>query len=180
MTTNEQFSKLLHAAFPAQPLPARFFWKECVQHDADDEFCRDLLERLARRQWTEVKMSDWAIIVDSISFSRERLEPATFLYYLPSLLLNVTEHPEYLEWALQAIIPLGRDRKPKRKWWIELLETISPDQCAALRAFLAYVCRDLLRSEEGPLVITQAEALTSEAETFWDAQIPSITSRMKR
>ena len=179
MTTNEQFSKLLHAAFPAQPMPARFFWKEC-EHDADDEFRRDLLERLARRQWTEVKMSDWAMIGDGISFSRERLEPATFLYYLPSLLLNVTEQPEYLEWALQAIIPLGRDRKPRRKWWIELLETISPDQCAALRAFLAYVRSDLLRSEEGALVITEADALTSEAETFWDAQILSLTSRMKR
>jgi hypothetical protein len=169
MNTNEQFSKLLHAAFPTQPVPVRFFWKEDV-HDAGDEFCKDLLECLAQREWTEIKMSDWAMIGSIISVSREHLEPATFLYYLPALLLGVIEEPEYLEWALEAIIPLGRARRPKGRWWGELLETISLDQCAALRAFLAHVRGAFLRSDKGPFWITAAEAMTSEAETFWDAQ----------
>ena len=175
MTTNEQFSGLLTATFPSQPTPARFFWKEGV-HDADDEFSRDLLEWLARRQWTEIKMSDWTMI-GHISVVRERLEPETFLYYLPSLLLGVTQEPGYLDWALEAIIPSGRDRRPKSKWWSELLETISPDQIGALRAFLAHVRSTFLRSDKGPFWITEAEALTSEAETFWNVQ---ITSRAKR
>jgi hypothetical protein len=162
---------LLLAAFPPQPMPARFFWKE-DRHDNSYEFRRDLLEWLAERQWTEIKMRDWTMI-GQISMTRELLEPATFLYYLPSLLLGITEDLCYLECALEAIIPSGRDRRPKSKWWGELLETISPDQRAAIRAFLAHVRRDLLRSDGEPFVISAEEALTDEAETFWDAHIPS-------
>jgi hypothetical protein len=106
MTTREHFLKLLLAAFPPQPMPARFFWKE-DRHDNSYEFRRDLLEWLAERQWTEIKMRDWAMI-GHIGMTRELLEPATFLYYLPSLLLGVTEDPSYLDWALEAIIPSGR------------------------------------------------------------------------
>ncbi|WP_375785577.1 hypothetical protein ACE10Z_39955 [Bradyrhizobium sp. Pha-3] len=178
MTTNEQFSKLLLAIFPAQPEPARLFWRESV-HDNGDEFSRDLLERLAQRQWTEIKMSDWAMI-GSISIVRERLEPATFLYYLPSLLLGVIDDPGYLNWALEAIVPAGRDRRPKSKWWIELLETISPDQIGVLHAFLALVRKNLLPPDKGPFVISENEGLTFEAEKFWDTQLPSTTPRTKR
>jgi hypothetical protein len=177
MTKKEDFLKLLLATFPPQPMPAQFFWKE-DQHDNSYEFRRDLLEWVAGRQWTEIKMRDWAM-VGHMSSTRELLEPATFLYYLPSLLLSVTEDPGYLDWALEAIIPSGRDRRPKSKWWVELLETISPDQSATIRAFFAYVRSNLLRSDEGPFVISAA-ALTAEAETFWDAQTSSSRSRTKR
>ena len=101
-----------------------------------------------------------------------------FLYYLPALLLGVAKESKYLEWALEAIIPLGRDRRPKSRWWGELLEIVSLDQCVALRAFLALVRSASLRSDQGPFWITAAEALTSEAETFWDAQILSLRIRM--
>jgi hypothetical protein len=178
MNTNEQFSNLLHATFPTQPVPARFFWKENVPDDGF-EFCGDLLKWLAQREWTEIKMSDWKMI-GHIDISRQHLEPATFLYYLPSLLLGVIEEPGYLYWALEAIIPLGRDRRPKGRWWGELLETISPDQRATIRAFVAHVRDNLLRPDEGPFVISMDEALTTEAETFWDAQILSSTSRTNR
>ncbi len=178
MTKEEDFLKLLLATFPPLPVPAQFFWNE-GSHDDSYEFRRDLLERLAGCRWTDIKMRDWAM-AGHVSIHRELLEPATFLYYLPSLLLGVTEDSRYLAWALEAIIPSGRDRKPKSKWWAELLETISPEQRAALQAFLAYVRSDLLRSEQGPFVITEEEALTSEAATFWDAQNLSLTSRMKR
>ncbi|MBR1201936.1 MULTISPECIES: DUF6714 family protein [unclassified Bradyrhizobium] len=174
---HEQFSKLLTATFPPHPMPAQFFWRE-DRHDNSYEFRRDLLEWLAERQWTEIKMRDWAM-AGHLSITRELLEPATFLYYLPSLLLGVIEDPGYLESALVAIIPSARDRRPKSKWWGELLETISPDQSAAIRAFLAYIRNNLLRSGEGPFVISMNEALTTEAETFWDAQILSSTSRTK-
>jgi hypothetical protein len=177
MNTREDFSNLLHATFLAQPMPARFFWKENVPDDGY-EFCGALLEWLAQREWTEVKISAWPMSI--ISISRVHLEPATFLYYLPALLLGVMEEPEYLEWALEAIIPSGRDRRPKGRWWGELLETISLDQCAVLRAFLVHVRSAFLRSDQGPFSITAAEALTSEAETFWDAQILSLRTRMKR
>ena len=178
MTKKEDFLKLLLATFPPQPMPAQFFWKE-DRHDNSYEFRRDLLEWLAGRQWTEIKMRDWAM-AGHTSITRELLEPATFLYYLPALLLGVAEDPGYLNWALEAIIPSGRDRRPKSKWWGELLETISPDQSATIRAFLAYVRNNLWRSDEGPFVISMDEALTAEAETFWDAQILSSTSRTKR
>lgn len=171
MTTNEQFSKVLMDTFPAQPEPSRFFWKESV-HDKNDEFSRDLLERLARRQWTEIRLNDWAMIA-SINIVRERLEPATFLYYLPSLLSGVIDDPRYLNWALEAIIPSGRDREPKSRWWIELLETISPDQIGTLLAFLLLVRKNLLRPDTSPFVIMENEALTSAAETFWNTQASS-------
>jgi hypothetical protein len=178
MTKEQDFLTLLLTTFPPQPMPAQFFWKE-DRHDNSYEFRRDLLKWLAERQWTEIKMRDWAM-AGQISITRELLEPATFLYYLPSLLLGVTENPGYLDWALEAIIPSGRDRRPKSKWWAELLETISPDQSATIRAFLEHVRNNLLQSDEGPFVITEKEALTSEAEAFWNAQSPSLTSRTKR
>jgi hypothetical protein len=177
MTKKEDFLKLLLATFPPQPMPAQFFWKE-DRHDNSYEFRRDLLEWLAERQWTEVKMRDWAM-AGHISITRELLEPATFLYYLPSLLLGVTEDPGYLDWALEAIIPSGRDRRPKSKWWGQLLETISPEQAAAIRAFLAHARSDLLRSDKEPFVVSEEEVHSDEAETFWDAQIASVTSRSK-
>jgi hypothetical protein len=54
-------SRNCHAAFPVQPMPERFFWRE-VAHDVGDEPCSDLLQWLAQRQWTEITMSDWAMI----------------------------------------------------------------------------------------------------------------------
>jgi hypothetical protein len=177
MTKKEDFLKLLLATFPPQPIPAQFFWKE-DRHDVSYEFRRDLFESLAERPWAEIKMRDWAM-TGRTNMTRELLEPATFLYYLPSLLLGVTEDPGYLDWALEAIIPSGKDRRPKSKWWGELLETISPDQSAAIRAFLAYVRDNLLRPDEGPFDISMNKALTAEAETFWDVQTLSSTRRTK-
>jgi hypothetical protein len=178
MTKNGDFLKLLHATFPPQPMPAQFFWEE-DRHDNSYEFRGDLLEWLAERQWTEIKMHDWAMAGDT-RMTRELLEPATFLYYSPSLLLGVTEDLGYLDWALEAIIPSGRDRRPKSKWWGELLETISSEQSATIRAFLAHVRNNILPSDEGPFVISTSEVLTAEAETFWDTQIHSSASRTKR
>ena len=109
------------------------------------------------------------MIGSSISFSRERLEPTTFLYYLPAMLLSAIDDATYLNWTLEAIIPSGRDRRPKSKWWIELLQNISPDQIDALHAFLAFVRINLLPSDR-PLEITANEALTSEAERFWNTR----------
>jgi len=169
MNANEQLSHLLHATFPAQPMPTQFFWRKDL-HDDSYEFRRDLLEWLGQRPWTEIKMRNWAMMAEPCLL-REHLEPATFLYYLPSLFLGAIEDPGYVGRALEAIIPSGRDRKPKGLWWRELLETISLDQCAAIRAFIAHVRSNLLRSDLGPFSITRDEALTSEAETFWDAQI---------
>jgi hypothetical protein len=91
-----------------------------------------------------------------------------------------TEDPSYLDDALEAIIPLGRDRRPKSKLWGELLETISPDQASTIRAFLAHVRSDLLQSNKEPFVVSGEEVHTDEAETFWDAQIRSLTRRTKR
>jgi hypothetical protein len=68
-----------------------------------------LLKWLAQREWTEIKMTDWKMI-GHINISREHLDPATFLYYLPSLLLGVIEEPGYLYWALEAIM-LGEGSK---------------------------------------------------------------------
>lgn len=178
MATKEHFLKLLEAAFPPQPMPARFFWKE-VPPGINDEFHRDLLEWLAGRQWTEIKMRNWTMMAH-VGIIRELLAPATFLYYLPSLLLAVSEDPSYLDDALAAIIPSGRDRRPKNQWWGELLETVSPEQAAAIRAFLAYVRSDLLRSDKEPFVVSEEEVHTDEAERFWDAQIASLTSRTNR
>jgi hypothetical protein len=177
--TKDDFLKLLLATFPPEPVPAQFFWKE-DGHDDGYEFRRDLREWLAERKWTEIKMSDWTM-AGNISHTRELLEPTTFLYYLPSLLVGVAEDdPGYLDWALEAIIPLGRDRKPKSKWWSELLATIQPGQSATLRTFLTHVRNDLLPSEKTSFVISAHEALTSESEAFWDTQIRLLASRTKQ
>jgi hypothetical protein len=170
--TSDDLSKLLLATFPPRPLPAQFFWKS-DQHDDSYEFRRDLREWLAGREWTDITMHDWSMMGGPISVSREHLEPATFLYYLPSLLRGGVENPDYLDRAFDAILPAGRDRRPKSKWWRELLEAIAPDQSAAIRAFVAFARNNLLRSDHGPFVVTANEVLTAETETFWDKQCQS-------
>jgi hypothetical protein len=176
--TKDDFLKLLVVTFPPEVVPAHFFWKE-DQHNDSYEFRQHLL-RLAGRKWTDIQMDDWTM-VGQIAHTRELLAPTTFLYYLPSLLLGVAQDdPGYLDWALEALIPLGRDRKPKSKWWSELLAIIQPSQSATLRAFIAHVRNDLLPPEKGPFVITANEALTSEAEAFWDTQIRLLASRPYR
>lgn len=165
MGPSEQLLKLLLATFPPQPLPTRFFW-EYSGSDNSDEFSHDLLQWFAQRPWTEIKIRDWAM-TGHVGVSRELLEPAAFLYYLPSLLFGAAQEPEYLDWALEAI-PSGRDRQPKGKWWGQLLKTITPDQIDALHYFLAHIQINFSRSE--PFAIGVDEALASEAEQFWNAQ----------
>ena len=174
IATKAQLSELVTAAFPQEPVPGRIFWEDHAP--ADDEFTTDIMARLANRRWTEVSVADWAWI-GHVDIIRERLHPATFLYYLPSLLLGVIEEPAYLDRALGALIPPGRDRRPKSKWWTKFLEYVSLDQTAAIRAFVSFERTLLLVSQKNPFTITQDIALASEAETFWSEHAGATGTR---
>jgi hypothetical protein len=45
------------------------------------------------------------------------LEPATFMYYLPSIIIGVSREMEFWDFALEAIIPYNKNRVPRGRWW---------------------------------------------------------------
>jgi hypothetical protein len=68
--------------------------------------------------------------------TRSYLEPATFLYYLPSLLVGVFQDPQYLDFAVEAIIPYNQNHRPRGEWWSVFSKSVTQVQKMALAAFL--------------------------------------------
>jgi hypothetical protein len=163
MTASEQFLKLIDASFPIEPLPTRFFWAE-GENSPHGDIPEELMNRIAHRRWTDVTIQDWAMIGAPPSITRGYLEPATFLYYLPSLIVGVFRETEYMDFAVEAIIPSGRDRRPRGKWWSEFSKSVSLNQRVTLSAFLANV-RLMFWESIGPA--TQQQVY--DAEAIWSS-----------
>jgi hypothetical protein len=138
MNQNEELSKLITAAFPVEPRPTRFFSAEGMKF-IELDIPQELRTRIAGRPWTEVTLMDWRMTGTSPVVARSYLEPATFMYYVPSILSGTIQQPEFIDYALEGIIPNNRTHVPRGTWWLELSKEASPNQRAALVAFLAYV-----------------------------------------
>jgi hypothetical protein len=138
MTESAKFLDLIKAAFPAEPVPDQFFWtggKDTLDRDIPEE----LRNRISGRPWTEVTLMDWRMTGVSPVIARRYLEPATFMYYVPSIIVGASQQIECIELALEAIIPVNKYHVPRGKWWSEFSGIASPLQRAALSAFLAHV-----------------------------------------
>jgi hypothetical protein len=138
MIEDGNFLDLVEAAFPAEPLPTVFFWPE-RRISFDDDIAQELRSRLSGRPWTGIALKDWSMVGVPISVSRSYLKPATFMYYAPSVIVGVSQEFEYLEVALEAIIPENKNHMPRGQWWFEFAGSTTPHQRAAIFSFLAHV-----------------------------------------
>jgi hypothetical protein len=118
MTTIDQISQLIYANFPVDPLPNPFFWMDRGDQPIGD-IPDELLNRIAQRPWVEITMRDWTMTGAHPCGSRRYLDPNTFRYYLPSLLVGGLQETGYIDWALESILPAGRKRRTTGKWWKE-------------------------------------------------------------
>ena len=160
MTTADQISELIHASFPVDPLPGQFFWADGIEPLGD--MPEEIRNRIAGRSWAEITLPDWAMMGTAPVVARGYFDPNAFRYYLPSLLVGVLRDIAYVDWALEAILPANRKRRPKGKWWQEFSEGISVKQRAAICAFLEGL-RGLFWDRIGPA----AQQSVVEAEAIW-------------
>ena len=96
------------------------------------------------------------------AIARFYIEPSTFLYYLPSLLTGVFHNIEYIDFALESILPYNKMHLPRGKWWDEFSQTVSPAQRAAFFAFL-WRGRVTLWDKIGHV----DQSLVQDAERIW-------------
>ena len=138
MTESAKFLDLIRRAFPAAPVPAQFFWTE-GRDSLDCDIPQELRDRIAGRPWTEVTLMDWRMTGTSPVVARRYLEPATFMYYVPSIIVGASQQIECIKLALEGIVPDNKYHVPRGSWWSEFSGIASPSQRAALSAFLAYI-----------------------------------------
>jgi hypothetical protein len=160
MTELDRFVSLVHATFPLEPVPHRFFWQgspDPIEGDVPEE----LQNRMAGRRWTKVTLMDWLMTGVRPHSIQDCLEPAAFLYYLPSLFIGVFSDLGYLDFGIEAILPNNKWHKPRGKWWFSFRDCVSERQRETLRAFLATA-----RSTHtiGPV----AQVALIDAEKIWN------------
>lgn len=160
MTSIDELSDILQRAFPVEPLPHRFFRGEPPQ----DEFSDALRVRLQGRRWTEVSMLDWRMVA-ATPVARDYMEPSAYRYYLPSLMLGGLEDLQFLDWALEAILPGNQHHVPRGTWWSAFVAAMSRDHRRALQAFLG-----LLRSRHWDEMGLDGREMTAKAEALWSAE----------
>jgi hypothetical protein len=119
-----------------------------------------LQTRLGGRRWPDIKLSDWLMIGAAPCVARSYLEPLTYLYYLPSLLVGVFDNLDYLDWALEGILPFNKAHTPRGKWWVTFSAAVSASQRATLRSFLTTVC------SANPTDLRE-QALLADAGVIW-------------
>jgi hypothetical protein len=137
MTKSSKLLDLIRAAFPAEPVPVQFFWTE-GKDSLDCDIPQELRNRISGRVWPEVALMDWRMTGVIPAIGRRYLEPRTFMYYLPSIIVGASQEIEFMEFALHAMIPYNSHHVPRGAWWFEFVSSASPRQRAALSAFLVH------------------------------------------
>jgi hypothetical protein len=166
MIENKKLLDLIETAFPLQPRPIAFFSAEgidALNHDIPQE----LGKRIAGRPWTEVTLMDWRMIGVSPVIARHYVAPASFMYYVPSILMAAFWQIDFIDFALEGIIPHNKYHSPRGKWWSEFSSSASAHQRLALSAFLSHV-RLMFWDRIGPA----NQDLLEHAENIW----PGTTS----
>ncbi|UGA46617.1 hypothetical protein HU230_0011485 [Bradyrhizobium quebecense] len=161
MTDGVEFLRAIEMAFPVEPLPNRFFWAS-GEVSLGYDIPQELENRISGRRWTDVTLMDWRMTGASPAVSRSYLEPTTFMYYLPSIIVGGFREPEFIEFALGAMIPHNKSHVPRGPWWSEFSAGASSPQRAALSTFLASV-RHSLWDEVG----SANQHLLEYAEKVW-------------
>ena len=104
----ENLRKQFLEAFSLEPLPVQFFWTRAAR-PLDGDIPSELNRRIKGRPWTDVSLQDWRMIGCSPSISRHYLEPATFMYYVPSLVFGSLEQIEFIDFVLEGVMPSNKE-----------------------------------------------------------------------
>jgi hypothetical protein len=147
MRENGALPKIFAEAFPLEPLPDHFFWAE-AKGSLEGDIPSELKNRVLGRRWSEVTLMDWRMVGVSPAVSSQYLEPSTFAYYLPSIVLGV--------------YPRNQSHVPRGKWWAEFVDAISRRQRKALATFL-----EDLRLNSWEAVGAANQHFLEVAESFW-------------
>ena len=160
---NAEFLNFVRTAFPVEPLPVQFFWAE-GKDSLDRDIRQELGNRISGRPWTEVSLMDWRMVGASPAVARGYFEPTTFMYYVPSIILGVSREIDFVDYALEAIVPHNKDHAPRGKWWTQFSGIASPRQRTAFSALLAHV-RLVFWGTTGPA----NQHLLERAEDIWSS-----------
>ena len=163
MNAPDHFLTLAYASFPVTPLPAKFFWADCKENLSQD-IPLATQKSLEGRKWDEVTILDWRMIGSYPYIARRYLEPSAFLYYLPSLLVGVFGDMEFVDLAIEGILPDNRMHYPKGNWWKGFDLSISIQQRAAIRGFIR-----IIRTEYWASIGDVMQAYIIDAEEVWGA-----------
>lgn len=129
----ETIEATIRAAFPEHPIPKNFFGStEGLEYDLPQELAR----RIAGRAWTSLSLTDWRMVGATPAAYRAYLVPKTFAYYVPTFLVGVISEPEFLDLALEAILPSNREHRPRGAWWFSFADAFTDPQRTAMTAFL--------------------------------------------
>jgi hypothetical protein len=161
MVEHDIFLELVGTAFPLEPLPTEFFWSERKDR-LDLDIPQELGSRISGRSWTNVTLQDWRMIGVSPAVARHYLEPATFMYYVPSIIIGALQQIDCIEFALEAIVPGNRNREPRGKWWSQFSASASPRQRATLAAFTGHA-----RLTHWDTIGPSNQSLLEHAENIW-------------
>lgn len=155
----EELSELVHAAFPAQPVPSTC-WLDGVELLRD--IPQELASRIAHRPWTDVTMLDWTMTGAHASTARNYFDADAFRYYLPSLLVGGLNDLRFIDWPLECLVPAGRKRRTTGEWWQAFMTGFSAEQQDLVRRYLRGV-RGMLN---GSVHLSELH-LIDEAQAIW-------------
>jgi len=128
----EEFEKLLHETFPADPVPSDLFSKPSYA----DDFTDDIRKCCFGRRWVDVSIHDWSMTGMHLSTIISCMSPEAFIYYLPSILLGSIKDASYLDWGIEAVLPANQKHIPRGSWWYEFFGGTTSAQKKAICAFL--------------------------------------------
>lgn len=157
----EELSELIHTAFPAGPMPSKY-WLDGVELLSDAS--QELANRIAHRPWVDVTMLDWTMTGTHAATARNYFDADAFRYYLPSLLVGGLNDLRFIDWPLECLLPRGRKRRTAGKWWQTFLAGFSVEQKDAIRRYLIVVRRML----DGSVHLSELHFI-DEAQVIWDS-----------
>jgi hypothetical protein len=159
MINSQPLSKLVHAAFPIEPMP-RKYWLDGIELLSD--IPQELANRVAHRAWVDVTMLDWTMTGAHAGTARSYFDADAFRYYLPSLLVGGLNDLGYIDWPLECLLPVGRKRRTTGKWWQAFWTGFSVEQKDAVRRYLIGV-RQML---DGSIHLSELHFI-EEAQVIW-------------
>jgi hypothetical protein len=150
---------LIHA-FPLSPVPGEFFveGESCSKGDIQGELSR----RISGKIWIDVSITDWAMTGVSPAVSRVYVEPKAFLYYFPSLLLGGVVDLNYVDFAINVLVPINQRFEERGAWWWDFKAAVTHDQRLAILKYIA-----LLRSEIPEILSLDGGMIISRASELW-------------
>lgn len=130
-------------AFPVEDVPQVLFSGRYERNDITD----DITSNFSGKKWTDVVLNDWIYCAD-VEVIAYYMAPEAFKYYVPSLLVSVTDTQDYLDWGVRGLLPHNKDRRPRNGDWESFRCLFSRAQECCVRKFLEEARRNPNASSE--------------------------------